>query len=271
MRLGSTGHEVFVVQERLASLGFNPGRPDGDFGPATEAAVLAFQRSEGLLADGIIGPRTAAKLNFDAGMRSITNQRVFAVPDRPELSPALVAAMFPAAPIGNINRFLPAVAQALRDAALDTLPVVLGALATIRAETASFKPVSEGISRYNTSPGGHDFDLYDHRRDLGNNNRFDGRAFMGRGFIQLTGRANYAKFGPLVGVPDLVNLPDKANDPAIAARLLAAFISAVEVPFKEALLAEDLPRARRLVNGGTHGLAAFESAYRAGQRKLGVR
>ena len=78
MRLGSQGHEVFVVQERLLKLGFSPGKPDGDFGPATEAAVLAFQWSEGLLADGIIGPRTAAKLGFDANMRTIGNMPAFA-------------------------------------------------------------------------------------------------------------------------------------------------------------------------------------------------
>jgi peptidoglycan hydrolase-like protein with peptidoglycan-binding domain len=63
LREGSSGPEVAKLQERLRELGFNPGRIDGDFGPATRAAVIAFQQSAGLLADGIAGPR---KLRWDS-------------------------------------------------------------------------------------------------------------------------------------------------------------------------------------------------------------
>ena len=53
---------VIRVQQALASKGFSPREVDGEFGPETEAAVLAFQRSEGLVEDGEIGPDTAAAL-----------------------------------------------------------------------------------------------------------------------------------------------------------------------------------------------------------------
>ena len=58
LREGSTGPDVTKLQARLKELGFNPGNADGSFGPGTEAALMAFQKSEGLLADGIAGPTT---------------------------------------------------------------------------------------------------------------------------------------------------------------------------------------------------------------------
>lgn len=63
LKLGSTGPEVGKLQERLRALGFDA---DGTFGPATRAAVTAFQESRGLLPDGIAGPITLAALEEGA-------------------------------------------------------------------------------------------------------------------------------------------------------------------------------------------------------------
>src|SRR5207237_774884 len=82
--------------------------------------------------------------------------------------------------------------------------------------------------------------------------RPDGERYRGRGFIQLTGRANYEVHGAAIGVTDLVDHPEQANEPEIAARLLASFLKTHEMGIKEALLMDDLRRARRLVNGGCH-------------------
>jgi peptidoglycan L-alanyl-D-glutamate endopeptidase CwlK len=71
-----------------------------------------------------------------------------------------------------------------------------------------------------------------------------------------------------VGV-DLVGNPDLANDPMIAAKLLAAFIDAKRTEIGNALAENDLARARRAVNGGTHGLDRFVSAYEIGMKLLG--
>lgn len=62
--------------------------------------------------------------------------------------------------------------------------MTLMAVATIRAEAESFLPISEGRSRFSTSPSGHPFDLYDKRRDLGNRGSPDGERYRGRGFVQ---------------------------------------------------------------------------------------
>jgi len=61
---GSTGPYVRELQERLERLGFDPGPLDGIFGPRTEAAVTRFQRSRGLVPDGVVGPATWKALGF---------------------------------------------------------------------------------------------------------------------------------------------------------------------------------------------------------------
>jgi lysozyme family protein/peptidoglycan hydrolase-like protein with peptidoglycan-binding domain len=52
------------IQQALATKGFSPGDIDGDFGPETEAAVVAFQLSAGLVADGEVGRETAGALEI---------------------------------------------------------------------------------------------------------------------------------------------------------------------------------------------------------------
>ena len=59
---GATGPEVKNLQESLTALGYNPGKPDGNYGPSTQAAVAEFQKANGLAADGVVGPATLAKL-----------------------------------------------------------------------------------------------------------------------------------------------------------------------------------------------------------------
>jgi peptidoglycan L-alanyl-D-glutamate endopeptidase CwlK len=260
LREGSQGDDVSKLQERLKQLGFPPGVADGVFGAGTEAAVLAFQKNKGLVADGVVGPTTAAALGF-------AETELPPPPQMPNVTVQIVSKMFPATPLDHINRNLPFVLRALEDAELTYPEIVLVALATIRAETEGFLPISEGISRFNTSPGGHPFDLYDNRLDIGNHGPPDGASFKGRGFVQLTWRTNYERYGRQIGV-DLIQNPEQANDPGIAARLLAAFIGSKETVIMDAVLQDDLRTARRLVNGGSNGLDRFMDAYRIGQRLL---
>lgn len=255
LNVGSTGAGVKQLQKRLKARGFNPGAIDGVFGNGTQAAVMAFQRSEGLLADGVVGPRTRGIL---------FRKKAGALEDATAvLGPTEVSRMFPHTSIGNIKKNLPFVLDAMKTAKLHDRLMVLMALATIRAETESFEPVAEGISRYNTSPTGPPFDLYDNRKDLGNRGHPDGQRFRGRGYVQLTGRYNYQNYGKRIGKPLLKN-PDLASSPAVAAALLAAFLGDRERPIKEALLDWDFAGARRLVNGGRHGLDRFVDAYKIG-------
>lgn len=56
-REGDEGNDVMQIQSRLATLGYSVDA-DGDFGPATTAAIQAFQRDRGLEADGLVGAMT---------------------------------------------------------------------------------------------------------------------------------------------------------------------------------------------------------------------
>jgi putative chitinase len=59
---------------------------------------------------------------------------------------------------------------------------------------------------------------------LGNTDVGDGKRFKGRGPIQLTGRANYQRFGDLLGV-DLLGDPTRAANPNVAFRIAGLFWS----------------------------------------------
>lgn len=59
---GASGPAVLALQERLASLGYWLGTPDGSFGDSTEQAVYALQKAAGIAKDGIVGPVTQIAL-----------------------------------------------------------------------------------------------------------------------------------------------------------------------------------------------------------------
>ena len=73
LKLGSAGSQVRALQSRLIQWGYLDGSADGVFGSRTEAAVRYFQRRNGLTADGVVGPATAAALGITlSGSASVT-------------------------------------------------------------------------------------------------------------------------------------------------------------------------------------------------------
>lgn len=175
------------------------------------------------------------------------------------ITPEKVATMFPGAPRANIELYLPIVIKGLSELELVDKTMVLMALATICAETAQFEPVCEAVSELNTPANGEPFSKYDWRANLGNMGPPDGKMFRGRGFIQLTGRRNYQRYGELLGY-DLIGNPELANVPQPAAQILAAYLKDNELAIRNALAAGDLAAARKIVNGGSNGLDRFTAA-----------
>ncbi len=259
------GDEVARLQALLCVSGIDCRPVDGDFGAGTERAVRRCQERAGLPVTGAADDATQTVVGMDE-----PDSTKAPVPVIGQMTADLVAAMFSRfTPRANIEQYLPRVLSAVRDADMDDRDMVLMALATIRAETEGFEPISEKPSKYNTDPGVHPFNRYDNRAALGNRGAPDGERFKGRGFIQLTGRDNYRKYGEAIGLgARLIDNPDLANDPQIAARLLVQFIKDKRGSAKYALLGRDLKTARKLVNGGSHGLERFTEAFEKGERLL---
>lgn len=86
LKKGSSGSEVREVQQRLKELKYLSGSVDGDFGDATEAAVIAFQKANGLTADGKVGAQTLAKLNSNTAIAN-TGSSITVVTQKPTATP----------------------------------------------------------------------------------------------------------------------------------------------------------------------------------------
>ena len=62
VKYGSSGSAVTYLQQRLVALRYDVGSVDGVFGNNTLHAVYAFQKVQGIVVDGIVGPATWSKL-----------------------------------------------------------------------------------------------------------------------------------------------------------------------------------------------------------------
>lgn len=131
-------------------------------------------------------------------------------------------------------------------------------LAQTAKESADFSDMIEnGSVNY--------FKRYDGRN--GNNRPGDGYKYRGRGFIHLTGKANYARAGADLGL-DLVNKPDLAARPDIAAKVAVWFWKTDVSP--RILDAGDTRLATRIVNGGYNGYDERKTNFNKSMKALGL-
>ena len=163
------------------------------------------------------------------------------------LTPAEIAEVL-GVPVANVKRHWPKIAAASAAEGLTDRASMIAILATIGTEVGSFNPINEfGGPQYFTR-------MYEGRTDLGNTQPGDGARYHGRGFIQITGRANYRDYGKKLGVP-LEEQPELALSPDVAARILARY-------FKDRGLGAAARRGqwkqvRTRVNGGLNGWPRF--------------
>ncbi len=105
---------------------------------------------------------------------------------------------------------------------------------------------------------------------LGNTEPGDGKRFKGRGPIQITGRANYRRFGDLLGL-DLIANPPRAAEADVAFRIAGLYWQKKGLnELADLVTADAFREITRRINGGLNGLADRERFYAAARAVLGV-
>jgi putative chitinase len=179
LKLGSKGEDVKKLQEKLGL------KPDGSFGPNTEKSVKDWQKKNGLTSDGVVGDATWVKLFGNSTTQPVITVGVLKLEKLKGVIP------------DNVIKQIPDTAIKFN---ITTNLRLAHFLSQCAHESGNFKYTKElGDDSY--------FQKYEGRKALGNTQPGDGIKFKGRGFIQLTGRANYEKFSKFCG-EDCVSNPD---------------------------------------------------------------
>lgn len=246
LKQGSSGPEVTALQTKLKQLGFDPNGVDGNFGPGTKSALIAFQKSKGLTADGMAGPATMSALNLGASGASagassaaanITNAAADIASAASSVASAAVSVAASAVDTGALN--LAALKGHLPDLVIAQIPETAQKfgittnlrlahfLAQCALESKVFTDTEEdlgyraariaevfpkyfkGVSTapYANNPAKLGSRVYANRMGNGDEASGEGYKFRGRGYIQLTGKNNYTSFSQFVG-EDCVANPD---------------------------------------------------------------
>jgi putative chitinase len=211
LKIGSKGEDVKKLQAKLG-LG-----TDGVFGPGTDAAVKKWQASNGLTADGIVGEGTWAKM---FGTKQLITEPSTPIVNAGPLKLENLKGHIPDAVIAQI----PETAKKFNI----TTPLRLAHfLSQCGHESAGFKAVQENLNysadglkkifpkyfpgnlaeSYSKNPEKIASKVYGGRMGNGDETTKEGFKFRGRGFLQLTGKDNYTKFGKFIG-EDTVSNPD---------------------------------------------------------------
>ncbi|WKW87225.1 lysin A [Mycobacterium phage Chargerpower] len=249
--IGSTGPAVIALQLKLNERGAGL-EVDGEFGPATQAAVTNFQNGTHVIGDppGIAGEATLRALGL------LGNDG--AIPAQPNVLAAEYLAQATGLSVAKAQQILPTMQDGLKQADCTNVNRIAMFYAQTGHESANFNATEEYAS-------GAD---YEGRHDLGNDYPGDGVRFKGRSWIQITGRHNYGEFSKWAHFKGLVDSPTYFLDhPAELADLKWAGIGAawywtVARPDINALSdRRDLDTVTRRINGGTNGIDERRTRY----------
>jgi predicted chitinase len=177
-------------------------------------------------------------------------------------------AIMPRLSVTRSGELLPFLTSAMAEFAIEAPPRAAAFLAQLAHESGQFRFMEEiwgptdAQRRYEP--------VSTLSRKLGNTESGDGKRFKGRGPIQLTGRANYQRFGDLLGVA-LVADPPRAAKPDVAFRVAGLFWSKNALnELADVATVEAFTEITRRINGGTNGLADRQAFYAVARKVLGV-
>jgi len=165
------------------------------------------------------------------------------------LTPDQLRRIMPNLAATKAESLLPHLNAAMAEFGIDTLLRTAAFAAQLAHESGEFRWMEEiwgptsAQKRYEPQT--------DLSKRLGNSDAGDGLRFKGRGPIQLTGRANYSRFGGLLGL-DLIGSPAQAAVPEVAFRIAALFWK--NRGLNEFAEAGDFREVTRRINGGFNGL-----------------
>lgn len=132
-----------------------------------------------------------------------------------------------------------------------TDPIKLAAvMAQCKVESDNFRALREYASGAE----------YEGRKDLGNTQPGDGVKYKGRGFIQCTGRDNYASMSKFFK-QDFVNQPERVETVEWAAKSVTWFFDVYKKGRTTTVNWDDCVAVTKIVNGGTNGLAKRQQYY----------
>ena len=149
--------------------------------------------------------------------------------------------IMPNCPASKRADYLPFIQQAMTEFEITSYLRETAFLAQLAHESAELRYMEEIASGA----------AYEGRKDLGNTQPGDGKRFKGRGPIQLTGRANYTKYGGLLGL-DLVNDPTIAATKEVGFRIAGQFWKLNGL--NELADVQQFKLITKRINGGYNGL-----------------
>lgn len=175
------------------------------------------------------------------------------------LTAAQLSAIMPALPSARRDTFLPFLIQALEEFAIDSAPRTAAFLAQLAHESGQLRFMEE---IWGPTPAQQRYEpVTTLATTLGNTEIGDGKRFKGRGPIQITGRANYRRYGALLHV-DLETDPPLAARPALAFRIAGLFWNRNGLNgLADEVSAEAFKTITKRINGGLNGLADRERFY----------
>jgi len=181
------------------------------------------------------------------------------------LSDSQLQQIMPALPAAKRDAYLPYLDAILPMYGIESPPRLAAFLAQIAHESGQLKYWEEiwgptaAQKRYEPPS--------DLAARLGNTKAGDGKRYRGRGPIQITGRANYRKYGGLLGY-DLENNPDLAATVQVGLQVAGQYWQSNGL--NELADVQDFLTITKRINGGTNGLADREKFYAVAKRVLGV-